>query len=246
MRPIAVNTPGVWPSLTTGDGTKVRMTITPQAGDPTNGNDGAIIMPSVTVIAAESASPSTEYNAYRLRIPAQTTSEGYFAIGVCVMGYFHVFGTQYSANRSQSMSPAYELVEGRGGARRATRLGPARRAVEVSWDEGVDAKQIAGNDANYVRLHASGPGIASVADVAPSMLGVLEQLDGAVTPIVYLPRVVPMTGGTTVRTIVEPPLMLYGRIRTESLQVDTVQGDEYDTTTGEVYRLARVRIEEEL
>jgi hypothetical protein len=246
VRPIAVNTPGVWPSLTTGDGTKVRMTITPQAGDPTNGNDGAIIMPSVTVIAAESASPSTEYNAYRLRIPAQTTSEGYFAIGVCVMGYFHVFGTQYSANRSQSMSPAYELVEGRGGARRATRLGPARRAVEVSWDEGVDAKQIAGNDANYVRLHASGPGIASVADVAPSMLGVLEQLDGAVTPIVYLPRVVPMTGGTTVRTIVEPPLMLYGRIRTESLQVDTVQGDEYDTTTGEVYRLARVRIEEEL
>jgi hypothetical protein len=144
------------------------------------------------------------------------------------------------------MSPAYELVEGRGGARRATRLGPARRAVEVSWDEGVDAKQIAGNDANYVRLHASGPGIASVADVAPSMLGVLEQLDGAVTPIVYLPRVVPMTGGTTVRTIVEPPLMLYGRIRSESLQVDTVQGDEYDTTTGEVYRLARVRIEEEL
>ena len=246
VRPIAVNTPGVWPSLTTGDGTKVRMTITPQAGDPTNGNDGAIIMPSVTVIAAESATPSTEYNAYRLRIPAQTTSEGFFTIGVCVMGYFHVFGQQYSANRSQSMSPAYELVEGRGGARRATRLGPARRAVEVSWDEGVDAKQIAGNDANYVRLHASGPGIASVADVAPSMLGVLEQLDGAVTPIVYLPRVVPMTGATTVRTIVEPPLMLYGRIRSESLQVDTVQGDEYDTTTGEVYRLARVRIEEEL
>lgn len=246
IRPISVNTPGVWAGSLSGDGTKVRLQITPQAGDPTNGNDGAIIMPNVTVIAAESAIPSTEYNAYRLRIPAQTTSEGYFQIGVCVQGYFHVFGQQYSANRSQQMAPAYELVEGRGGARRATRLGPARRAVEVSWDEGVDAKQIGSNNADYVRLHASGPAIASVADVAPSMLGVLEQLDGAVTPIVYLPRVEPMSGGTTVQTIVAPPLMLYGRIRSESLQVDTVQGDEYDAITGEVYRLARVRIEEEL
>jgi hypothetical protein len=49
-----------------------------------------------------------------------------------------------------------------------------------------------------------------------------------------------------VQTIVAPPLVLYGRIRSESLQVDTVQGDEYDAITGEVYRLARVRIEEEL
>jgi len=44
---------------------------------------------------------------------------------------------------------------------------------------------------------------------------------------------------------VAPPLMLYGRIVTESLRVDTVQGDEY-TNPGEVYRLARVRIEEEI
>jgi hypothetical protein len=144
------------------------------------------------------------------------------------------------------MTPAYELTEVRGGARRVQRTGPARRAVEIAWEEGVDGTAIARNDVDYVRLHAGGGGIASPADVAPSLLGLMEQLDGAVTPIVYLPQIATMTGGTTVRTIVSPYLQLYGRIRSETLQVDTVQGDEFGDPNGEVYRVARVRIEEEL
>jgi len=144
------------------------------------------------------------------------------------------------------MTPAYELTEVRGGARRVQRTGPARRAVEIAWEEGVDGTAIARNDVDYVRLHAGGGGIASPADVAPSLLGLMEQLDGAVTPIVYLPQIATMTGGTTVRTIVSPSLQLYGRIRSETLQVDTVQGSEFEDPSGEVYRVARVRIEEEL
>ena len=244
VRPISVSTPGVWAGASVGAGTKVRATITTLAGDPTSGNDAQIWMPSVTVIAAETT--TVEYSAYRLRIPVQSTYEGYFEVGCVVQGYLHVFGQQYSASRAQSMTPAYELTEVRGGARRVQRTGPARRAVEIAWEEGVDGTAIARNDVDYVRLHAGGDGIASPADVAPSLLGLMEQLDGAVTPIVYLPQIATMTGGTTVRTIVSPSLQLYGRIRSETLQVDTVQGSEFEDPSGEVYRVARVRIEEEL
>lgn len=244
VRPISMNTSGVWASNVSGDGPKVRARIEVGAGDPTSGIDGAIWMPNVTVVAAETA--TVEYSAYRLRIPAQTTSEGYFRIGVLLQGYFVVFGQQYSATRAQSMTPSYELTEVRGGARRVQRTGPARRAVEIAWEDGVDSTGIARNDVDYVRLHAGGGAIASPSDVAPSLLGLIEQLDGAVTPVVYLPQVATMTGGTTVRTILSPYLQLYGRIRTETLQVDTVQGDEFGVPNGEVYRVARVRIEEEL
>ena len=244
VRPISMSTPGVWAGALSGDGTKVRARIRAVSTDPTSGIDGEIWMSSVTVVAAETT--TVEYSAYRLRIPVQTTYEGFFEVGCIVQGYLHIFATQYSASRAQSMTPAYELTEVRGGARRVQRTGPARRAVEIAWEEGVDGTAIARNDVDYVRLHAGGGGIASPADVAPSLLGLMEQLDGAVTPIVYLPQIATMTGGTTVRTIISPYLQLYGRIRSETLQVDTVQGSEFEDPSGEVYRVARVRIEEEL
>ena len=123
--------------------------------------------------------------------------------------------------------------------------GPARRAVEIAWDEGVDASRLASTNDDYVEAHVGTGPIASPADVVPSMLGLMSQLDGAATPVVYLPQVPVLSGGTTVAHIVAPPLMLYGRIRTETLRQDTIQGNEYETP-GEVYRLARVRMEEEL
>ena len=164
---------------------------------------------------------------------------------VLMLGYLHAFGQQYSANRSQDISPAYELTEGRGGTRRVQTTGPARRAVEIAWDDGVDASRLAATNDDYLEAHVGTGAIASPADVVPSMLGLMAQLDGAATPVVYLPQVPVLSGGTTVAHIVAPPLMLYGRIRTETLRMDTIQGNEYENP-GEVYRLARVRMEEEL
>lgn len=243
IRPISTSTAGTWPNPNSSGGQITRCIIGAIASDPVSGTDGAVLMPNVAIIAAETS--TLIYSAYRLRIPAQTTHEGYFRVGVLVQGRFYVFGQQYSQNRGQEMAPAYELTEARGGARRVQRTGPSRRAVEIAWDEGVDGSALARNGDDWVQLHNSGDPVAMPADVTVSMLGLLDELGGAVTPVVYLPSVQVMSGGTTVRQIVTPPLMLYGRIRTETLRVDTVQGNEYDSP-GEVYRVARVRIEEEL
>lgn len=245
VRKITRSTPGGWPSspLAAFDGVRTRLVIEAQSGDPTSGTDGAVWMPNVTVVIHDTT--GVRYNAYRLRIPAQTTAEGYLQVGVALLGYLSAWGQQYSDNRSQEIAPAYELTDARGGGRRVQQTGPARRAVEVSWDEGVDGSGLAIGYADYWRGHASASPLASPADVAPSMLGVLDQLGGAVTPCVYLPTLPVLSGATTTTTVVAPPLQLYGRIRSETLRMDTVQGNEY-ANPGEVYRVARVRIEEEL
>ena len=244
VRRITWSAPGYWPGPLFSSGAPARFTVTNGAGISATAKDGAIWWPHVACVINDTT--GTQYSAYRLRIPAQTTAEGYFEVGIAMLGYLHVFGQQYSANRSQDIMPSYELTEGRGGTRRVQTTGPARRAVEVAWDEGVDASDIAtGAGDDYVEGYLGGGALGSPADVVPSMLGVLSQLGGAATPCVYLPRVPVVSGATTTTTINAPPLLLYGRIMTETLRMDTIQGDEYERP-GEVYRLARVRIEEEL
>ena len=238
------STPGAWPgsslAIYTTAATRLRVNA---SGGALSGTDGEVRSDRVCVVINDTT--NANFAAYRLRIPVQVTAEGYFQVGVAILGHLHAFGQQYGSNRAQEITPAYSLTEGRGGARRAQRTGPARRAVEVSWDDGVDGSGLATVNPDYVRAHSSADPIASPVDVAPSMLGVIADLDGAVTPVVYLPSVLKLSGATTTYTIVAPPLMLYGRVMSETLRVDTVQGDEYQNP-GEVYRLARVRIEEEL
>lgn len=243
VKRIERSTPGVWPGGPLATAAPTRIVLSSTSGVPASAKDAAVIMPNVAVIINDTT--GTRYSGYRLRIPAQTCAESYFEVGVLYLGYLHAFGQQYSANRSQDISPAYELTEGRGGTRRVQTTGPARRAVEIAWDEGVDASRLASSNDDYVEAHVGTGPIASPTDVVPSMLGLMSQLDGAATPVVYLPQVPVLSGATTVAHIVAPPLMLYGRIRTETLRMDTVQGNEYENP-GEVYRLARVRMEEEL
>jgi hypothetical protein len=244
VRRITWSGPGIWPGGALASGAPARFTVTSGTGISASAKDGQIWFPSVAVVVNDTT--GTQYSAYRLVIPAQTTAEGYFEVGIAMVGYLHAFGQQYSANRSQEIAPSYELTEGRGGTRRVQTTGPARRAVEVAWDEGVDASDLASSTGDdYVEGYVGGGALGSPADVVPSMLGVLNQLGGAATPCVYLPRVPVVSGATTTTTINAPPLLMYGRIMTETLRMDTIQGDEYERP-GEVYRLARVRIEEEL
>jgi hypothetical protein len=244
VRRITWSGPGFWPGQFHNSFAPARFTVTSGAGYPASAKTGEVWWPNVAVVINDTT--GTQYSAYRLVIPAQTTAEGYFEVGIAMIGYLHVFGQQYSANRSQDIAPSYELTEGRGGTRRVQTTGPARRAVEVAWDEGVDASDLASSTGDdYVEGYVGGGALGSPADVVPSMLGVLSQLGGAATPCVYLPRVPVVSGATTTTTINAPPLLLYGRIMTETLRMDTIQGDEYERP-GEVYRLARVRIEEEL
>ena len=78
------------------------------------------------------------------------------------------------------------------------------------------------------------------------MRGIVEHIEGANTPVVYL-AYAPRVQLAQTQMVVHPDLHLYGRIVSD-VSVETVQGKEWSGTgaTGEMVRTSSLRIEEEL
>jgi hypothetical protein len=134
VRKIRHNTGGAWVAGSTTQNTRILLEEVDGTEDASGTaaeiwlKDGVFIVPVTTA-----------YDAFRIRIPVQSTAEGYFQIGVVNIGHFHHFARAYDWGRSLEVTPIYEMTEGRTGLRRVRRLAKARRAVEIGWTDGVDA-----------------------------------------------------------------------------------------------------------
>ena len=187
---------------------------------------------------------ATSYAGIRVSIDAQSTPDGYFTVGAIIAGPLVVFGTDYSWGRILEEQWNVEMNEARGGQRMPYQAGPPRRAVEFAWTDGIDVTQIDSNDsdADYM-LSTSTGGIEPVAytrDVLYTVQGVLETLGGPLRPVVYLPAVAKGTPDS--ETLTGRSSAVYGRI-TSPIRLESILGDE---NTDEVWRLARMTIEEEV
>jgi hypothetical protein len=183
----------------------------------------------------------------KFTIPTGPTAEGYFEIGTLVVGHLAYFGKQYARGRTMNWEPNFNLTTARGGSRRAQQLGPTRRTVEFSWanENETDTSQLASNppDVDYITSGGTNP-VASPADTAFKVAGLVEIMAGAVTPCVYLSKV-PVVSAETVDTLlVNRQQFMLGRI-VSSPRVETVLGSEWHSK-GEVVRVATVTFEEEV
>jgi hypothetical protein len=86
--------------------------------------------------------------------------------------------------------------------------------------------------------------MAGPASIPTDVLGLVLAND--VSPVVYLPQItVPASAAVTM--IKAHDLMLYGTIETDTIQLDTVVGDEHlGSGTGELVRVGTMRIDEQL
>lgn len=181
-----------------------------------------------------------------LRTTAQTTAEGFFEYGVIMLCRLRVF-EEYAYGRSLQVSPLYSLTTSRSGARTVRALGPARRSVEVAWDDGIDTTAIhLGTRPDHYTLGYTGADALVAPSDTPRMLsGLLAELDGARVPIGYAPAITQITSAiaaTAPYRELDPNALLYGRIVSETLRVDTVIGDEQEN---ELVRVGLVRLEQE-
>ena len=64
--------------------------------------------------------------------------------------------------------------------------------------------------------------------------------------MVYLPKVPVTAGAGIATTITARDLQLYGRVRTDTLQMDVVVGNAWTGSAGELIRMGTLLIEEEL
>lgn len=193
-----------------------------------------------TVIVRDASS----YAGVRLSIDAQSTPDGYLTIGALVIGPLLTFGTDYSWGRVVETAYNVEMNQSRGGQRMPYEAGPARRSVQVAWTDGIDVSQYDGGStaADYM-LSTSTAGIEPAAytrGVLYTVQGAADMLAGPLRPVVYLPAV--SKGVPDSETLLSRASAIYGRI-TSPIRLESILGDEDST---EVWRLARLTIEEEV
>ena len=228
--------------LTSSGGTVRRPRLVLEDVDGTEGASGSgeIAPRAATVIVRD----ATSYSGIRISIDAQSTPDGFFTIGSLVVGPLVVFGVDYSWGRIIEQAWNVELNQARGGQRMPYEAGPTRRTVEVAWTDGVDVTQIDGDvsDPDYM-LSTTTAGIEPVAynrAVLYDLRGVVDMLGGPLRPVVYLPKVA--KGTPDEETITGKSGAVYGRI-TSPIRLESILGNE---ETDEVWRLARLTIEEEV
>lgn len=238
-RRILAQSAGTWTASTTQ--TPVLRLAGVAGGDPASGTSGKILARNGLLLVP---STGTGYSAFRVRIPGgQPTPDGYYRLGVAMMGLLHVWGQEYSWGRRIDLAPNVLVTTGRTGERTATRLGPPRRAVDIAWPDGIDTTKVGGSapTPDYVQARTGGAAVATPAGTPWDLVGVVSRLDRA--PVVYFDGL-PITSGSE-RMIAHPTRIMYGRVVSD-VAIEQVIGREWGDTAGEVMRIATVRIEEEV
>jgi hypothetical protein len=225
---------GAWGQL---GGKRAGLRIELQGTEPANGTCD-IYAPTACLVVH---GVTTHYDKFRVRIPAQTTADGFFQAGLIMVGGLFVAGQQWSWGYSREFQQNAEISTDRWGTTRARRAGPVKQIVSVAWSDGVCMTDLHAEDPepDYLAPKATGEGIANKADVPFLLSGMLEHLSSGETPVVLLPSV-PDASVSDEVMITDPLLMTYGRI-ISSVSVENVQGDELED---EVYRVQNVTIEE--
>lgn len=238
-RKILTNTDGTW------GGTRACNLLLEDydTADAASGSGGQLWSPEVTAIFE---SPAAAYNAFKLVIPATGgISDGYFQIGVCMIGPVIVLGDDYNLGRSLGISGSWTRTTTRGGVDTFRSTAPVGRSADVDWTEGIDVSGITRStpDPNHILGRTGGTALAAEGSTPYLVPGLYTFLRGAMSPLVYLPSFSLSSGSTCLSN---RQRMLYGRILTESLRQDSVLGEEWadNEQHGEMFRVSKLRIEE--
>jgi hypothetical protein len=241
VRKIETNSAGKWESGSSSLQTRILLEEV-DGTEATSGTGAALWIKDALAIVPMTAT----YKRWKLVIPAHTTAEGYFELGALVFGAFFPTGSylmETAWGRGLEWAYDFEVTEGRTGIRNVRALGPARRAVEVSWVDGVETSPLALSSPNWILGWTSGGAVAVPADMPWSLPGLLDSIHGATTPVVYVGAISVPSSGSAVVTLTDRRMFVYGRVLSETVRVDNVQGGE---GKDEILRIGQVRLEEEV
>jgi len=233
-RKIGHNAEGAW---TAGTARTPVITLDGCNGSEVGSGTGAIWSRDFGVVVHDH---TATYERYRVRIPAQSTADGYFT-GTLVMGPVYPFGHQHDHGWTVAKERPFRDTVIRSGRRRRKAVGPRRRVLDVGWTSTViNGKRAYLNQttelADHIVAGASEP-TASVQDLVSQVEGLVEAAGGE--PIIFLRRVV---SGSASEKVARREDFVYGRIMSDT-QRDNVRGDESSTPWD---RLNTIRIEEEV
>lgn len=204
----------------------------------TTGRTGGKIVPKDTIILVDLSNIDTP--ALQL-VLAKTSTADAVQCGVLKVGKVVGLGQRYDWGRTIDLDLAgTEVAEARDRTQRSLAAAPPRRAVSVAWAEtAIDQTDVDRNgDPDYIL--GAGQAVAGVSSTAYTLEGVAREMDGADTPLVYVPSLSPVVGSLAVLN--RRHEMLYGRL-TGNMSIETVLGEENDD---ELVRVATLTMQEEV
>jgi hypothetical protein len=231
---IAGNSEGRWSSTAP---LRTMLHLAATAGT-TTGRTGGKIVPKDTVILVDLSGINTP--AIKL-VLAKSSTTAALQVGVLQVGEVIGLGTRYDWGRTIDLDlGGAEIAEARDRTRRALAAAPPRRTASIAWAEtAIDQTAVdRDGDPDYL-LGGAGQAVAGVQSTAYTVEGVAREIEGATTPIVYLPAI---PAGGPLQVVNRRHQLLYGRV-TSDISIESVLGEEDDS---ELVRVATMTIEEEV
>lgn len=189
VRRVVGNHEGMWG----GSGVVPHVQIALQGSEPSSGT--MVLVPDAWVLLIPLAA-GVHYERIELVIDAQSTADGDLRVGTAVLGPVLYHGTPNSWGRVLETEAGWERIERRDRTDRVHYTAPPARVVQLAWADG--AMQLRGRETEPDHLSVTGGGlpVAGVEDTPTQLEGALRELDGARTPLVYLPRIPKLSGPT--------------------------------------------------
>jgi len=179
---------------------------------------------------------------YAVRIPAQTTKDGYFEAGVIWMTGLKAVGRPWEDTGSVDLQPQMLITEPAAGQPgRRTQLRKPARMVSISQPNPVLQHHLRGSapSPDYVSSDAAHTALAARDDLAFALQGLVHSTKGGEEPVLFCPKL-PDASTADVHVITDPTLFLYSRI-VSSVQTESARGEE---GAAEQLRVQTVTLEE--
>lgn len=219
-----------------------------------SGTAGTLYAPSGCVVGVNKR---TAYTKFRVRIPSQTTANGYFEVGTLAVCSAHQLGLEYDWGWQWSSEPTVERTILRDGSQRNRATGPTVRTLTIAWPEGVDQRNYrtrlglfcdVKNDGSWSLSMVSGATWAEYpavyGDVPWLLSGLLSDLEGGAVPCAIVNSAAANSwvyaDTYAALTTTDPTTWIWGYIQ-GPVTLEQVLGDDED---GEVYRVQSVSIRE--
>lgn len=203
LRRIIANTEGVWGT----DATTRRMELQTGGGVVLSGGTTSIQAPDGVLVVH---GLTTSRARWRIRIPTQSTADGYFEAGhigiysVAVPGAAFAWG--WTDESRQNVSEARD----RYGTAYRREEGPLQRIFQMAWSDGVALGPLRTEGAAAAVSYVSVDGTNAVGarrDVPWLLRGMLEEANGGALPVVGLAN---LTAGVATEMVTDPTTWVVG------------------------------------
>ena len=242
FRKVVSNTEGKFGGTAT---TTKQAILTVDTAPPQTATTIYLIPPTISILMNMNGKKA---QGFKISISAQETYHKDIRIGEMIIGPVVLPGKQYSWGRTISIESGSQTIETQDGIRYSREVKPPTRNFRLAWTDGIDISQLQGAEPLidfWVSSNQTGAQPIAVQNDAPDlMMGVIRYLQGNVSPMVYLPNITKSTSASgDFRVLQRQTEQALVTLESE-ITIENVVGDELQTGTGEVFRIASINLRE--